>query len=59
MYNWSPDYTKFPPYIPTGRYMIDFKFTHLSAEVNGLQQLKVHAGFKIKKQKQVLSKKLL
>ncbi|KAF2882360.1 hypothetical protein ILUMI_23817 [Ignelater luminosus] len=28
MCNWQPDYNKFPPYMPTGRYRLDLNFTY-------------------------------
>ncbi|KAF2894459.1 hypothetical protein ILUMI_11711 [Ignelater luminosus] len=35
--NWAPDYSKFPPYMPIGRYMAEVKLIHFSAEVLQLQ----------------------
>ncbi|KAF2886782.1 hypothetical protein ILUMI_19392, partial [Ignelater luminosus] len=33
IYNWKPDPSKFPPFIPNGKYRLDLQFLHFSEEV--------------------------
>ncbi|KAF2894133.1 hypothetical protein ILUMI_12041 [Ignelater luminosus] len=32
IYNWKPDPSKFPPFIPNGKYRLDLQFLHFSEE---------------------------